>query len=260
MPFRRVAAAAAALLLCASAGGTPVAAWGQPADLSFMLVNNSGRAITEVYAAPAGFPRWGHDRLGSEAIPSGRSHRIRLAVDGNCAYDLRVVYQGGAAETRRGIDICSLARVVFGAGAGAGAPPEKGGSGQRAGAQEAMGDPSFSLLKPQRPHDQRGLCLTQRRQDLGPRPARRGGAAAGAVLHGPAPGRRHLRVRPPCGVRRRAGAGAAAREHLQPRQPRLPLRRGAARGARRAGRGWRGLARATSETRTQRTDTACPTA
>ena len=126
-------------LPCGLIGGLPVAL-GQPLELSFVLVNNSGRTIAELYATPSGVPRWGHDRLGSEAVPSGRTHRIRLPVDGHCAYDLRVVYQGGVVEDRRGIDICTLTRIVFGAGGGA--LPEKSA---RAGGGQGS-DPSFSLV------------------------------------------------------------------------------------------------------------------
>jgi hypothetical protein len=102
----------------------------QTGDPSFRIVNNAPRTVLEVYASPSNDRSWGHDRLGSEVIPPGGRHIIRLPADGNCIYDVRIVYQGGAAEERRNVNLCAVVDYVLGGGA----PP----------AQAA--NPSFNLV------------------------------------------------------------------------------------------------------------------
>ncbi|MBK1657075.1 hypothetical protein [Paracraurococcus ruber] len=135
MPRRALPVTLAASLLAplavllALAG--PAAA--QATDPSFRVVNNTPNVINEVYASPSNENAWGHDRLGSEVVAPGGRHIIRLPQDGNCVYDIRVVYQGGNAEERRRVNTCALTDVVFGGG---GAAPRN--------AQQ--GNPSFNLV------------------------------------------------------------------------------------------------------------------
>ncbi|MFT8245379.1 hypothetical protein [Roseomonas sp. BN140053] len=112
-------------------------------DPSFDLVNRTGRPIIEVYATPSRVPNWGYDRLGSEVIPPGRSHRVRIQNSGDCVFDLRVVTAGGEVEDRRGLDTCRLREVVFGTAGGVPATSGKGGQPAYA---EPAGNPSFNLL------------------------------------------------------------------------------------------------------------------
>lgn len=129
-------AAIAMLLLL---GATPLAqAQGDP---SFNLVNQTGRNIVEVYASPSSQSDWGHDRLGSEMIPAGRSYVIRLP-QGECQYDVRVVVQGAAPEERRNLDLCNTRDLVFGNNAGGGGAAGKGGSAR----PSRTGNPSFNLV------------------------------------------------------------------------------------------------------------------
>ncbi len=123
---------------------------GQPLELSLVIANTAPRAIIGLHAAPAGTARWGEDRIGGEAVPAGRSRRVGLPVEGVCGYDLRAVYEDGAQEVRRGVDLCRTTRLVFGP-AGATPLPDKAGPaaagpgpgpGRRAGAS----DPSFNLV------------------------------------------------------------------------------------------------------------------
>src|SRR5690349_20972686 len=89
----------------------PLAALAQPnsaKDPSFRVVNNSDRVINEVYASPADQPDWGHDRLGNDVVPPGGRQVIRLPQDGACSWDIRIVYQGGGAEERRGLNTCGV--------------------------------------------------------------------------------------------------------------------------------------------------------
>ncbi|WP_135468917.1 hypothetical protein [Crenalkalicoccus roseus] len=116
---------AAALL-----GLLAVPAEAQTGDPSFRIVNNTPRTVFEVYASPSTDRSWGHDRLGSEVIPPGGRHIIRLPADGNCIYDVRIVYQGGAAEERRNVNLCAVVDYVLGGGA----PPTQ------------AANPSFNLV------------------------------------------------------------------------------------------------------------------
>ena len=105
----------------------------QANDPSFRVVNNTAKVINEVYASPANQQNWGHDRLGSEVVPPGGRQVIRLPQDGTCTYDVRVVYQGGGAEERRGLNTCALVDLVLGGG---GAAPR----------DARQGNPSFNLV------------------------------------------------------------------------------------------------------------------
>lgn len=106
---------------------------------SFYLVNRSAVAINRVYATPTGTPNWGSDRLDG-AIPPGRNAPIRLPADGNCTYDLRIVYAGGRSEEKRGLDLCKADNVSFPDGRTNAGPAETRRSQVR-----SMDNPSFLL-------------------------------------------------------------------------------------------------------------------
>jgi len=126
----------AAMLVLAGAG--PGFAQ-QPPNPSFNLVNRSDNTINEVYATSAGLANWGRDRLGNNNIPPGQSYPIRLPADGNCIYDIKVVYANGQTDERRGLNTCTVDNVTFPAGRGGNAPR---GNTQ----QQSANDPSFRLV------------------------------------------------------------------------------------------------------------------
>ena len=122
-----------ALLACLPAQW-PWAGRAQSNDPSFRVVNRGTEVVNEVYASPAGQRAWGPDRLGEQAIPPGGNFIVRLPADGNCVYDIRVVFRGGVADERRGVNTCNLTDYVVGrAGGGAAA------------AAGPRGNPSFNL-------------------------------------------------------------------------------------------------------------------
>ncbi len=98
----------AALLLAAG----PALADDAP-NPSFYLVNRSAATISNVFATPAGMPNWGSDRLIGHAIPPGQNAAIRLPADGNCIYDVRVVYANGRSDERRGLNACDVDNISF---------------------------------------------------------------------------------------------------------------------------------------------------
>jgi len=84
---------------------------GQPGNPSFNLVNNSGRAVRELYASLATDQNWGPDRLGADVVPAGQSFPVRLPA-GECVYDVRIVYDNGQAEERRRINLCEITNLT----------------------------------------------------------------------------------------------------------------------------------------------------
>ena len=131
--LRRALLAALFGLLAGPAFAQPAAT--PAADPSFRIVNNTPNVINEVYASPASQRNWGHDRLGAEIVAPGAKQIVRLPPDGGCVYDIRVVYQGGTAEERRGLNTCTMTDLVVGA---ATARPRQ--------LQAQMGNPSFNLV------------------------------------------------------------------------------------------------------------------
>ncbi len=97
-----------ALLLAGLAGsGLAPGARAQSNDPSFRIVNNTRHVVNEVYASAANERNWGNDRLGNDIINPGANYIVRLP-QGECTYDVRIVYQGGLAEERRRINTCNL--------------------------------------------------------------------------------------------------------------------------------------------------------
>lgn len=138
---------AAPMLLLAA---WPVAAQ-EPPNPSFYLVNKGPSAISKVFATPANMSNWGRDRLTGASIPPGQSYPIRLPADGNCAYDIKVVYANGRTDERRSLDTCAVDNVTFPSGRGSSQPR----------AQQTEDDPSFVLVNRSRsPVNELYLSLT----------------------------------------------------------------------------------------------------
>jgi hypothetical protein len=123
----------AALLVLGLAG----AAAAQAPNPSFNLVNRGESAISELYATSAGMSTWGRNRLTEGSLGPGQSYPVRLPADGNCIYDIRVIYANGQTDERRAMNTCNVDNVTF-------------PSGRRSGGSAAAGsnsnDPSFRLV------------------------------------------------------------------------------------------------------------------
>lgn len=107
----------------------------QAPNPSFNIVNRTASAMSEVFATPAGQTTWGRDRLGDRTVEPGQNAPIRLPADGQCVYDIRVVYANGQTDERRRLNTCNLDNVIF----------PQGARSSAAGRQEAD-DPSFRLV------------------------------------------------------------------------------------------------------------------
>ncbi len=90
----------------------PVADDGRRGNPSFNLVNAGRRTIRELYASPSIENDWGPDRLGRDVVEAGGRYAIRL-LEGPCRYDVRVVWEGGAPEERRAVNLCEVVDLTF---------------------------------------------------------------------------------------------------------------------------------------------------
>jgi hypothetical protein len=79
---------------------------------SFWIVNNSRRTMRELYAAPSSQGSWGPDRFGTGVLAGGDRFAVRLP-EGECLYDVRVVWVDGRIEDRRRINLCEVIELVY---------------------------------------------------------------------------------------------------------------------------------------------------
>lgn len=95
----------------APASNIPVAATGKPADdPSFKLFNRSARPITELRTSPTGggAVASAENRLGTTPLAPDNSRRIAIPRDGNCIFELRVVFADGSAKERHKFNLCKV--------------------------------------------------------------------------------------------------------------------------------------------------------
>ena len=69
------------------------------------VVNHSPRPIQQLFLSSAAANQWGDDRLGETSISVGEQRVVTWR--GECAVDLRVVFENRGAEERRGLDLCA---------------------------------------------------------------------------------------------------------------------------------------------------------
>ncbi|MBC7800146.1 MAG: hypothetical protein H7Z10_05955 [Gemmatimonadaceae bacterium] len=123
------------------AGFVAAPAAAQAPNPSFNIVNRGTSPISEVFATPSGQTTWGRDRLGDRTVAPGQNAPVRLPADGQCVYDIRVVFANGQTDERRRLNTCNLDNVIApqqGAAPGARAPASSG--------RQAADDPSFRLV------------------------------------------------------------------------------------------------------------------
>lgn len=89
--------------------GDRVAAEAAPRRVA--LLNRHGRTIQQAFLSPAESRDWGEDVLGSAVLPVGG--RFEAQAISGCRADLRIVFEGNAAEERREIDICAATTIAL---------------------------------------------------------------------------------------------------------------------------------------------------
>ncbi len=88
------------------------AATGKAADdPSVRLFNRAAVPITEFYAIPAGLGDWGQNRLDKSPVSPDQSRQVALPRDGNCIYDLRVVFADRKAREKKKTNLCRIAEL-----------------------------------------------------------------------------------------------------------------------------------------------------
>lgn len=99
------------LPLAILAGLLPAAA-ALAADPAVRITNRGPVAITGIFVSSAGVNTWGPDRLGDRTLAPDASHTVTLPA-GQCVNDVRVIHEGGRAEERRRVNLCSVSDLVF---------------------------------------------------------------------------------------------------------------------------------------------------
>ncbi|PZW48427.1 hypothetical protein C8P66_105177 [Humitalea rosea] len=92
--------------------GEPAEAAVPTGNPSFNLVNRSGQVIQQAFVSAAVMADWGPDVLGTEVLANDAHLAIRLP-QGDCLYDVKVVYEGGRTEERRAVNTCDIANLMF---------------------------------------------------------------------------------------------------------------------------------------------------
>jgi len=77
------------------------------------VVNRGPRPIAELYVSPTDADDWGVERLGDTMIERGRTLRLILGRTRACSYDIAVVYESGAREESKGVNICRTHQLIF---------------------------------------------------------------------------------------------------------------------------------------------------
>ena len=119
----------------------PAAAQRAPGP-GFTIVNRTKDVVHELFATPSGNGNWGQNRLDGRngnpsSLPPGARMTVRRRGEDECRFDLRVVFQGGHSEERKGVNVCSVEEVSIGNATAAGADAATG---------KAPDDPSFRLF------------------------------------------------------------------------------------------------------------------
>ncbi len=79
---------------------------------SFWIVNASRRTMRELYASPSSQQTWGPDRFGTGVLGGGDRFAVRLP-EGECIYDVRVVWADGRPEDRRRVNLCDVLELTY---------------------------------------------------------------------------------------------------------------------------------------------------
>ncbi|CAH2600430.1 conserved protein of unknown function [Rhodovastum atsumiense] len=107
--------------LCASAALSIEPGWTtadvppRPKDgpaTGIVVVNRSGRPVTELYLLAEGTPANSRDLLGTTVLPDGGTITLTLARTTSCRYSAHVVFSGpDAGSDIAGVDLCKTTRI-----------------------------------------------------------------------------------------------------------------------------------------------------
>jgi S1-C subfamily serine protease len=81
-------------------------------DPDFYVVNRSQKVIGELFVSSVQSPNWGEDLIPGVLKP-GERFLVKLPRNGQCAYDVRVIYDDKSVEERRKQDVCKIDEMAF---------------------------------------------------------------------------------------------------------------------------------------------------
>ncbi len=77
------------------------------------VANGHRRTVQQLFLSPSESQDWGEDALGADRLAQGAERVLEAEPGASCKADLRIVFDTGAAEERRDIDLCAEDRVVL---------------------------------------------------------------------------------------------------------------------------------------------------
>ena len=80
-------------------------------DPSVKLFNRAAVPLVEFYAVPSGVTDWGANRLDKAALAPDQSRAIALPREGNCIFDLRVVFADHRAREKKRSNLCMVSEL-----------------------------------------------------------------------------------------------------------------------------------------------------
>ena len=102
-------------LMLALVSASSVALAADPRD--FVLVNNTGQVIHNIYVSPSNQTEWGDDILGRDVLDDGDQVTILFPsarfTAGDCLYDIKVVTETGAEGQLGQVNLCETHTVTF---------------------------------------------------------------------------------------------------------------------------------------------------
>lgn len=83
-------------------------------DTEVTVVNLGQRTLFQLFLRPGNAgDDWGPDRLGSGTVDPGDRETIRFSAQGQCQFDIRIVFDNESAEERKGVNLCEAQQLVF---------------------------------------------------------------------------------------------------------------------------------------------------
>ena len=76
-----------------------------------VVSNRSPRTIEQVLISTSTDSDWGSDLLGADVIETGR--QVTVSYVGDCRADVQIVFEGGAMEARRRVDVCQNSTLTI---------------------------------------------------------------------------------------------------------------------------------------------------
>ena len=93
--------------------GRQPAAEGPLGDRQASVANRFRLSITGLYVSPTSTDSWGDDRLGDAVLEPGRTLRLRLGRQRDCAFDVLAIYEDASREERLAQNLCRSRQVAF---------------------------------------------------------------------------------------------------------------------------------------------------